>query len=244
MQGTGRQFFASARLTAYQDWRHATCHFGDALLHLSHGWGLAYHALQAGLGGRQSVWWCFCFSTRGWARTAFGCRPDVPYSGCNDQAKLLQIHRFGEVVECPGLEGFHRILRRTVRGDHDAALMPALFPNASQQRGTQPVGQTHVGDEYVENLFSQQLARFFHRSCGLNPVPLAQEGQFVQGSQVRLIIHDQDVCIGGQIFDAHGSRGILSDWREPSDSRRDGRKVMKNSLPSSSCPRTNRRERW
>jgi len=62
-------------------------------------------------------------------------------------------------VESPGLECLDGIFRGAVGGDHDAALTALTGAEFPQQFQAQAVGQPHVGDEHIEGLFGQQLAR-------------------------------------------------------------------------------------
>jgi hypothetical protein len=91
-----------------------------------------------------------------WARALDG--------GCHHRAKLLEVHRLGQVVEGARFQRVHRVLGRAVGGHDDAALGALLRLQLAQQLQAQAVGQPHVGDHARQSLaVRQQLARLGQR---------------------------------------------------------------------------------
>ena len=61
----------------------------------------------------------------------------------------------------------------------------------TQQFQALPVRQSHVRDDQMKRLALQRLQGLLHRACALDVVALAQQGEFIQGQQVRLVIDDE-----------------------------------------------------
>ena len=193
------QFLAGAGFTSHQHRRHAARHLGDAGLDALHHGRLPDQSRQCISARGRS-----CRQGRCGASARTGASPGARACGLERRsllmqcrgdcsAELLQVDRLGQVVECTRLEGFDRVLGRTV-GRHDKAALAALgLLQAMQQFHAQPIGQPHVGDHGIELRGLQVLPGFGDASCRFDAVAFAQQGQFVQRAQVRLVIDDQDV---------------------------------------------------
>ena len=67
------------------------------------------------------------------------------HRGGNDGAKLLDIHRFGQIVERACLERLDRIVGRAISRDDDAALPTLRVAQALQQGNGDPEAALHAG---------------------------------------------------------------------------------------------------
>ncbi len=68
----------------------------------------------------------------------------------HDGAKLLQVDGLGEVVESAVAQCFYGIFRRAIGSHHNGAFGAALRAQLPQQLHAQPIGQAHVGNQYVK----------------------------------------------------------------------------------------------
>ena len=244
MQCPCHQFLAGARLARNEHRRHAARDFGNPLLDHAHGHRIPHQALQRRLPdalhrvGTAAVG----AHARGIAGGMAAPR-DGLVSGPQDGrrhhgAKLLDVHRLGEIVEGAGLQRLDRVLRRAVSRDHDTTFGPLLFAQPVQQADAQTIGQPHVGDDHVETLPRQMLPGIVQVADALNVIALAQQRQFVQGTQIGLVVHDQNLRIAQGRFCCHGVTAILSDAPAvpPGARGANASSVIRNSLPSTWDP--------
>jgi hypothetical protein len=222
------EFLAGAGFAPHEHRRHAARDFRDALLHQAHRCGLAHQPLQRALRGTGA------FARR---RAAARTRPLRGRRGLGDRgghhrAELLEVHRLREVVERAGLERLDRVLGRAV-GRHDDAAFAALFGgHAPQQLDALAVGQPHVGDHRLELLRRELRDGLGERADGVHAIALAQEREFVQRAQVRLVVDDQHLRGRGRRHQA----AILSNAASPATGPGAGAKSTMNSLPSRAPP--------
>jgi hypothetical protein len=209
VHGARDQLLAGTRLSLYQNGRHAAGHLDDARLHGAHDGRFADQLFQYQRrvgGGRQGEQGgampesgrAFGLDGR---RGVFGAL----YGRRDDVAKLFEVYRLGEVVKRTGLEGLHRIFGGTVGRDDHAALRPLLGHQVAQQFKAQAVRQTHVGNDGIEAVFAELLASLLQVAGGFHPIALPEQRQLIEGSQVRLIVNDEDAgLLGGGGLRAHG----------------------------------------
>jgi hypothetical protein len=104
---------------------------------------------------------------------------------------VAQIHGLGQVVERPGLQGFHRIFGRAEGRDHHDALTPAGRVEPHQQLQARPVGQTHVGHHRMKGARLKQLPRLGQAGGALDVIAFPHQRELVKGEQVGLVVHDE-----------------------------------------------------
>ncbi len=125
-------------------------------------------------------------------------------------------------------------------GNDHAALWPLFCHHFTQQLKSQAVWQAHVRNHGIKPCFLQQLARLCQVTGGFNPVTFPQQGQLVQGAQIRLIVNDQDVCrLLMRVWGTDGGRHGVQTGKVSKEVgfsamvSAAGLKTTKNSLPSS-----------
>ena len=148
------------------------------------------------------------------ARHGTGCRQPLVGTGQPAQGRghhgpeLLQIDRLGEVIVGTSLQGLDRVFSRTIGRDDDRLLAAALLLEPAQQVEPAAIGQAHVGDDGAEAPLGQARQALLDRTGGLDLVALAQQGHFIQGAQVRLVVdHQQGVATGTRALDRPGRKG-------------------------------------
>ena len=203
MDGARHQLLAGARLAIDQHRRHAAGDLVDQGAHLLHGGRLPGHAVHGlacrrrcrhrlmGQGARLAG---RCCAMRGWqARWHHGRRGRrrTPQSRGHDGAELLQVHRLGEVVVGPRLQGFDRVFGRAIGGNDDRFLAPAGLFEAAQQVEPGAIGQAHVGDDGAVGAVLEVQPGIVDGPGRLDVVALAQQGQLVERAQVWFVVDDQ-----------------------------------------------------
>ncbi len=238
MQGARRKLLAGAGLSTHQHRRHAPRDLANTLLDGPHGRRVTDQPLER----------TACVSTAfSGLRGPAVARPRRPRGGRaldgrrHHGTKLLQVYRFGQVVECTRLQSLHRVLGRPVGRHHDAALGSLLSLQAPQQLEPKAVGQPHVRDDGVELPRVEQAACFGQVGGSLHPVALTQQGEFVQCAQIGLVVNDQHMGRSG--VSGHQEPIVANDGAAAC-SAVSARKATKNSLPGVGTSCRCRSARW
>ena len=208
---TGHQLLAGPRFAQDEHRRHAGGHLFDAVTDLFHAGRAADDASQR----LHAARWRRC-GPQWRARRVHLCGRWMALAlqcGAHGGPQLLEIDRFGQVVEGAALECFDRVLGRAVGGDDDRFLAALACVQFAQQLQAQAIGQPHVGDQQVEALLRQRFARLRQVGGRRDFVAFPQQGQFVERAQVRFVVDDQDGR-GGRC-----GHGLRTAWTWGADAR-------------------------
>ena len=173
VQSAGYQLLAGARLSSDQYGGHAARNFDDAVLDTAHD---SRFASQLGQCPQTVAIGIGRFQLRGVRGPPGGTGfwRNTLHSGRDSRTKLLQINRFGQVIKSARLQRLHRIFRRAMGCDDNAALGAVLRLHVAQDLGAQAIGQPHVGDHHVKALCVQQLQGLLHAARRVDPVAFPQ----------------------------------------------------------------------
>ena len=126
-----------------------------------------------------------------------GFRPVAPVAagrqaqgGMDQRAQLLQRHRFGQIIKGARLERGHRIFQVAVRGDHRHRHIQIALRDMPHDLQPAAVAHPHIGQAQRESLFLQLPQRVRHPAGTHHLQPHAQQSQFQQFQDIRLVIHD------------------------------------------------------
>jgi hypothetical protein len=94
----------------------------------------------------------------------------------NHGAKLLQIHRLGQVVKRTGLERLNGVFGRSISGNDHTALLALLGAQGLDDTHAQAVRQPHISNDHIEPPLCQVRQGLGHSFGRLDAVALAQKG--------------------------------------------------------------------
>ena len=111
----------------------------------------------------------------------------------HDIAQVIDIERFGNKIERPGLErdncGFHA----TVRGDHGTRQLWMFLLYMADEIDAIAIRQAHVGEAQVEFELLEEVVCLLDILRRARLEIHASEGELQELTDVGLVIHDQDL---------------------------------------------------